>query len=136
MFLFKVVQSALARSVQFLLVQFRNLQSRSHTSMCLITTVAFAALLLGQAYAHPALASSRRDLQGRAVDFNAFRLGTKASYGNATYTTGSSVTSSLSKRVTYIETAKALVQKVALGFEVPRGRRPLCWKQWHRPRQP
>ncbi|OBT38629.1 hypothetical protein VE00_10726 [Pseudogymnoascus sp. WSF 3629] len=86
--------------------------------MCLITTVAFAALLLGQAYAHPALASSRRDLQGRAVDSNAFRLGTKASYGNATYTTGSSVISSLSKRVTYIETAKALVQKVALGFEL------------------
>ncbi|KFZ04297.1 hypothetical protein V502_10257, partial [Pseudogymnoascus sp. VKM F-4520 (FW-2644)] len=66
---------------------------------------------------HPALASSRRDLQGRAVDFNAFRLGTKASYSNATYTTGSSVISSLSKRVTYIETAKALVQKVAPGSE-------------------
>ncbi|KFY89279.1 hypothetical protein V500_05827 [Pseudogymnoascus sp. VKM F-4518 (FW-2643)] len=52
-----------------------------------------------------------RNLQSRS------HTSTKASYSNATYTTGSSVISSLSKRVTYIETAKALVQKVAPGSE-------------------
>lgn len=81
--------------------------------MRLITVAASAALLAGQAHAHPALASSRRDLQGRAVDFNAFRLGTKAVYNNAIFTAGSSLVSSLSKRETYVDIAKALVQKVA-----------------------
>lgn len=81
--------------------------------MRFITAAASAALLAGQAYAHPALASSRRDIQGRAVDFNAFRLSTKAEYSNVTDTTDSSITTSLFKRETYVDTAKALVQRVA-----------------------
>lgn len=85
--------------------------------MRLITVAAIATLLGDQAHAHPALASSKRNVQGRAVDFNSFRLGTKSIYRNATYIAGSSAASSFSKRESYVDTAKALVEKVAPNSE-------------------
>lgn len=88
-----------------------------HTTMRLTTAAALVALLPCTALAHPALVSSRRDINGRAVNFDAFRLGTKADYSNAGFTAKSSIVSSLTKRGTYLETAQALVKKVAPGAE-------------------
>ncbi|OBT82128.1 hypothetical protein VE02_09232 [Pseudogymnoascus sp. 03VT05] len=85
--------------------------------MRLTTAAALVALLPCTALAHPALVSSRRDINGRAVNFDAFRLGTKADYSNAGFTAKSSIVSSLNKRGTYLETAQALVKKVAPGAE-------------------
>ncbi|KFX87633.1 hypothetical protein O988_09343 [Pseudogymnoascus sp. VKM F-3808] len=85
--------------------------------MRLTTAAALVALLPATALAHPALVSSRRDLNGRAVNFDNFRLGTKADYSNAGVTTKSTLVASLNKRGTYLETAEALVKKVAPGSE-------------------
>lgn len=86
--------------------------------MRLTTAAALVALLPCTAFAHPALVSSRRDLNGRAVNFDAFRLGTKADYSNAGSTATSGVVSALGKRgKDYLETAQALVKKVAPGSE-------------------
>jgi extracellular elastinolytic metalloproteinase len=85
--------------------------------MRLTTAAALVALLPATALAHPALVSSRRDLNGRAVNFDNFRLGTKADYSNAGATTKSTLVASLNKRGTYLETAEALVKKVAPGSE-------------------
>ncbi|KFZ19247.1 hypothetical protein V501_00743 [Pseudogymnoascus sp. VKM F-4519 (FW-2642)] len=85
--------------------------------MRLTTAAALVALLPCTALAHPALVSSRRDINGRAVNFDAFRLGTKADYSNAGFTAKSSIVSSLTKRGTYLETAQALVKQVAPGAE-------------------
>ncbi|OBT50209.1 hypothetical protein VE04_09851 [Pseudogymnoascus sp. 24MN13] len=85
--------------------------------MRLTTAAALVALLPCAALAHPALVSSRRDINGRAVNFDAFRLGTKADYSNAGFTAKSSIVSSLTKRGTYLETAQALVKQVAPGAE-------------------
>lgn len=85
--------------------------------MRLTTAAALVALLPSTALAHPALVSSRRDINGRAINFDAFRLGTKADYSNAGFTAESGIAATLTKRGTYLETAKALVKKVAPGTE-------------------
>ncbi|KAL5351664.1 hypothetical protein ACLOAV_003524 [Pseudogymnoascus australis] len=89
--------------------------------MRLTTAAALVALLPCTTLAHPALVSSRRDINGRAVNFDTFRLGTKADYSNSGFTAKSgvaaNVAASLSKRGTYLETAQALVKQVAPGAE-------------------
>ncbi|KFY36533.1 hypothetical protein V494_05022 [Pseudogymnoascus sp. VKM F-4513 (FW-928)] len=85
--------------------------------MRLTTAAALVALLPATALAHPALVSSRRDINGRAVNFDSFRLGTKAEYSNTGATTKAGFVSSLNKRGTYLETAQALVKQVVPGAE-------------------
>lgn len=114
--------SSLARSVQAILLLFLYSSPPPHTAnMRLTTAAALVALLPCTTLAHPALVSSRRDINGRAVNFDTFRLGTKADYSNSGLTTKSgvaaNVAASLSKRGTYLETAQALVKQVVPGSE-------------------
>lgn len=86
--------------------------------MRVVSKAAAAALLVTQAFGHPASSStSRRGLQPRVIDLSAFRLETTASYSNATNTTGA-VLNTLVRREDYVDIATALVQDVAPDAEL------------------
>lgn len=79
------------------------------------TQVGATALLATHVFAHPKSSStSRSGLQRRVIDLSAFRLKTIPAYSNATVTTSNP---SVVKRGDWIDTATALVQKIAPGAE-------------------
>lgn len=89
----------------------------SSANMRLISRATAAALLVTHAFGHPAASSlSRRALQPRLVDLNAFRLTTSASYSNVAETAGSGY-AELVPREDYVEAATAFVQSIAPGIE-------------------
>lgn len=81
--------------------------------MRLVSSLSVVAFLTGQILGHPASVPSSRGLQGRAVDFNAFRLNTVTEYKNSTETVDTLVARSFEKRDTYLETATAFLKKIS-----------------------
>ncbi|CZS99711.1 hypothetical protein WAI453_002365 [Rhynchosporium graminicola] len=77
------------------------------------------ALLASNVLGHPASQhsqSSTRGLLPRTIDLSRFRITTESTYSNATATAESDI-SSLTKRVDYVDTASAVVSKIAPGAE-------------------
>ena len=76
-----------------------------------------AALLASHVLGHPASSStSRGGLQARAIDLSAFRLKPVSTYSNASVTNEADF-NTLVRRADYLETASALVQKLAPGAQ-------------------
>lgn len=83
--------------------------------MRFITAATAATFLAREAYAHPASLPSTNAIQRRVVNLDAYRLTTIPAYSNATVATTSDASISLLKRANYIDTATALVKKLAPG---------------------
>ncbi|KAL2068533.1 hypothetical protein VTL71DRAFT_14870 [Oculimacula yallundae] len=85
--------------------------------MRFISRAGAVALLASNVLGHPSHSqSSTRGLVPRTLDLSRFRLTTESEYSNATATADSEI-STLVRRVDYVDTASALVSKVAPGAE-------------------
>ncbi|KAH8595777.1 putative extracellular metallo proteinase mep [Bisporella sp. PMI_857] len=85
--------------------------------MRFITAALSAGFLATQILGHPHHLAPRKDLKGRSVDLNSFRLTTTSEYSNIENTRTSEVSRLFIKRGDYIETATDLVKTILPGAE-------------------
>lgn len=85
--------------------------------MRFIKVASVTSLLVREAFTHPASSPSSDSLQKRVLNLDAYRLVTTAVYTNSTTIAGSAASNALFKRSNYIDTATALVKKLAPGLE-------------------
>ena len=85
--------------------------------MRFITAAASAGFLASQVLGHPHASVVRKDLKGRSVDLNAFRLTTITEYSNVDQTKKADLSRMLLKRDSYVDSATAVVQSTVPGAE-------------------
>jgi len=85
--------------------------------MRFITAAASAGFLASQVLGHPHASVVRKDLKGRSVDLNAYRLTTTSEYSNVGKTKEADFSRMLLKRDTYVDSASAVLESTVPGAE-------------------
>ena len=90
---------------------------KRHLKMRFITAAASAGFLASHVLGHPHASVIRKDLKGRSVDLNAFRLTTTTEYSNVEETKKSDFSRMLLKRDSYVDSATAVLQSKIPGAD-------------------